>query len=87
MKVIFLYIPKSDHGTQTERYAEELKKFYPEIEISLIDAESRDGVSISGLYDILQFPALVVVDQDMKLQKAWLGTMFPAMDQVKSYLV
>ena len=87
MKAIVLYIPKSDHGTMTENYVKEFKRFHGGVDISLLDAETREGVSLCKLYDILQYPALIVVNQDMMLQQAWLGSMFPDMNQVMSYMV
>ena len=85
MKAIALYIPESDHGAMTENYVNEFKRNYPDLDISLLDAESREGVSLSGLYDILQYPAIIVVDQDMMLHHVWLGRMFPSMGEIKTY--
>ena len=85
MTALILYIPRSDHGVMTERYLDDFKRDYPDSDISLMDAESREGISKCGLYDIFQYPSIIVFDQNMVMQNSWIGKLPPS-DEIMSYM-
>jgi hypothetical protein len=69
-----------------EEYLDDFRRQYPNLEIEVLDAESVEGVNKSAVYDILEYPALVVVDRDNTLQNMWLGKMLPQKQEIVSYL-
>jgi len=85
MKIIILYRSKSDHGRLTEEYANQLKKFHPDLNIDMIENDSQDGISKANIYGIMSFPTILVVDDRLTLINYWTGAMFPTMDEVASY--
>jgi len=86
MKLLVLYKPKSEHARLVEEYLEDLRRQYPTVDIEVIDAESVEGVNKSQVYDILEYPALLVVNRDNSLQNMWLGKMLPQKQEIVSYL-
>jgi hypothetical protein len=87
MKLLVLYQPKSEHARLMEEYLEDFRRLYPQIDIEVLDAESVEGVNICQVYDILEYPALLVVNRDQALQNMWLGKMLPQKQEVVSYLL
>jgi hypothetical protein len=86
MQALILYIPKSDHGSEVEGYVNEFNSRYPGLKIDLLDAESRDGVAKCKLYDILNYPSVIVFTEDMVLQNAWIGKL-PQFSEVYAYMM
>lgn len=85
MRLCLLYHPVSEHGRQVESYAREFTTRYnknPE----LISIETRDGADMARMYDVVQYPAVLVLADDGTLSKYWQGDMLPLMDEVAGYL-
>ena len=43
------------------------------------------GSATATLYDIMRYPAILVLQNDGYLQKSWEGEQFPLMDEIFSY--
>ena len=50
--------------------------------VHLVDADSREGIAICELYDVLQRPSVVVTDDDGKEIQSWHGQI-PAVPDVR----
>ncbi len=85
MKVLILYRPHSEHGRTVEEYVQEFQKRNRENRLEMIDVDTRDGSATASLYDVMQYPAILVVQDDGYLQRCWLGDRLPLMDEVASY--
>lgn len=85
MKAIVLYHPKSSHTRVVESYVREFAS-RGHGEISLVSLETKDGVDTARLYDIVQYPAILVTRDDGQLLKDWQGEQLPLMDEVVGYL-
>lgn len=70
MKALILYKPNSEHDTPVQGYVREFLRRTGK-GLDLIDAESREGISLAQLYDIVQFPALVAVRDDGEIIEKW----------------
>ncbi len=85
MKVAILYHPISSHARNVEGYAREFAgRGHGEIE--LISLETVAGADLAKLYDIVQYPAVLVSRDDGQLLKDWQGEQLPLMDEVAGYL-
>ncbi len=85
MKVLILYRPHSEHGRTVEEYVHEFQTRNREHKLEMIDVETRDGSATASLYDVMQYPAILVTQDDGYLQRCWLGDTLPLMDEVASY--
>jgi len=86
MKLLVLYQPKSEHARLVEEYLDDFRRLYPNVDIEVLDAESIDGVNKCQVYDILEYPTLLVIGQDGALRNAWKGKMLPQKQEIVSYL-
>ena len=86
MKLLVLYKPKSEYARSVEEYLDDFRHLYPEVEVETLDAESVEGVNKCVLYDILEYPALLALNDDNHLQNMWLGKILPQKQEVISYL-
>lgn len=70
MSINIIYRPNSETSSAAEAYANQFEREFS-AQIKLIDQDSKDGIRFSQLYDIMQFPALVVVQEDGALVNMW----------------
>lgn len=72
MKVTILYTK----STPADRHIEYLqRKLESEegIPVTMLDADSRDGIALAELYGAVQRPAVLVTDDEGKLAAKWEG--------------
>jgi hypothetical protein len=85
MKVVILYRPDSEHARAVETFEHDFKVRNADIHVELENVDGREGAAMASLYDIMQYPAILVVSSDGTLQKMWVGGELPLMDEVASY--
>jgi hypothetical protein len=87
MKLVFLYRPNSEHSRDVEQYAKEFKQLYPNQTVELMDVDSVAGVDKARLYDIVEYPAVLVArDDDGSLSNYWTGEPLPLMNELVGHL-
>lgn len=85
MKASILYHPNAEFSRMVEQYVKDFARFHQQ-EIELVSLETREGADMARLYDIVRYPALLVVDGRNALARQWQGDKLPLMDEVVSYL-
>ena len=86
MKFIVLYRPDSEHATATETWMHDFDPHIPpEINKQVISLDTREGAATASLYDIVQYPAILVTTDDGVPMQIWSGPMLPLMNEVASY--
>jgi hypothetical protein len=85
VKVVVIYRPKSEHARAVEDY---LREFFRRTghKIEAVDIDSKEGVQMAGLYDIMQHPAILAMSEDGKLVQCWIGESLPLIDDVMGYM-
>jgi hypothetical protein len=86
MKLLILYRPHSEYSRSVEEFAQNLERVYPGNHALLTDADSSEGAQQAELYDIWQYPAILVLADDGGLVHSWLGSSLPLIDSVVGYL-
>jgi hypothetical protein len=84
MNILILYRPNSEHGRLIEEFVHEYRNRHPD-RLEVIDIDTREGIANATLYDIMQYPAILVVQDNGSVQKVWEGPQLPLMDEVASY--
>jgi len=84
MKLVGLYHAHGEYARLLEEYARDLERTHGKV-LELKDLETKEGADIATLYDIVQYPAILVVRDDGGLAKVWAGVTFPLMDEVSGY--
>ena len=81
MKALVLYRPNSEH----ERAVIELVRDYNKqtsFELEMLSLDTIDGSSKAEIYDIVQYPAILVTDDNGQLIKMWQGTPLPLINEI-----
>jgi hypothetical protein len=84
MKVLILYRPSSEHSRLVEDFVHEFQRRHSE-HIEVLSIDTREGDATATLYDIVQYPALLILQTDGNPQKVWQGEALPLMDEVAAY--
>lgn len=85
MKAFILYHPNSEHGLSTETFVHDFNDRNSH-QIELMSLETREGADKAQVYDITQYPAVVVTTDDGVMQKMWQGPQLPLASEVLGYL-
>lgn len=85
MKVLIFYRPQSEHSRMVETYIRDFQKTHPGQQVEVVNVDSPRGTSLVELYDIVQYPSIMVTQDDGVMQKFWLGEPLPLMDELASY--
>lgn len=85
MKVLILYRPNSEHGREVEEFIHDYQHNHETDRVEALNIDTRDGSAMASLYDVMQYPAIMVLRTDGYVQKLWQGQSLPLMDEVASY--
>lgn len=85
MKVLVIYRPNSDHGRLTEEFVRDFTRYHPDQKIEVLNIDSREGIATASLYDVVQYPSIMVLQTDGQIEKSWEGAALPRMDEVAAY--
>lgn len=85
MKTVLLYKPNSEHDTKVGDFVRDVKMQTGK-DVPIMDADSPEGIDFAQLYDIMQFPAIVVTDEEGHVQNVWQGDQFPLINELSYYL-
>jgi len=88
MKTTILYRPNSEHARSVDNFARDFKRAYSEFALDLVDVDSREGTQLIQLYDITDYPAIIVQrENDGSVSMIWQGAQLPMLDEVGGYLL
>jgi hypothetical protein len=85
MKILVLYRPNSEHGRLIEEFIHEYERTHHGGRVEALSLDTREGSATATLYDIVQYPAIMVIQTDGNVQKIWQGDSLPLMDEVAAY--
>lgn len=85
MKVVILYRPDSEFARAVETFIHDFKARNPGVHVDVLNVDSREGIALASLYDIMRYPAILAMAHDGSLLKYWEGSELPLMNEVASY--
>ena len=85
MKVLILYRRQSEQARKVEEFIHDFGRWHPEASIEVQDVDSREGMAIATLYDVLGHPAVLALKEDGQLVQCWQGDNLPLMDEIAYY--
>ncbi|MGH7156504.1 MAG: hypothetical protein ACREGG_00055 [Candidatus Saccharimonadales bacterium] len=86
MRAVILYHPGGEFAGLAEDYKRDFETRHQGKEIELLSLEEAAGAEAAKLYDVVRYPALLVISNDGSLLKLWQDQPWPVMDEVSSYL-
>ncbi len=85
MKITVIYHPVGEHARAVDEYIHEFSVRYPDFSVEMLSVESRAGAELASLYDIVDYPAIMVTDGTGRVAKVWQGAQLPIMDEIAYY--
>jgi len=85
MRVLIFYRPNSEYARITEDFIRDFKSRNDSSKIEVLNVDTRDGDATATLYDVVEYPAILVVQESGSVQKMWQGPAFPQFDEVAGY--
>jgi hypothetical protein len=85
MRTVILYHPKDEFAGMAEDYKRDYETRHHGKKIELLSLEEVEGSEMAKLYDIVRYPAVLVIADNGSLQKMWQDRPFPLFDEVASY--
>jgi len=86
MKVVVLYRPNSEHGRLVDDFIRNFQARYQANKLDILNIDTREGSATASLYDIMSYPAIMVLQTDGSMQKIWQGDSLPLIDEVAGYV-
>ena len=76
----------SEHASKTEGFIRDLQRMHDieERNLQIVNIDTREGMTLASLYDIMAYPAIVVTSDVGGFIKSWQGQL-PLMDELMSY--
>jgi thioredoxin-like negative regulator of GroEL len=81
MRVVALYHPASDSSRRVEEFAHDYSR-QTGGEVELVSLDGKDGADIAKTYDIVGYPAILVIRNDGQLMQNWQGSELPLIREV-----
>lgn len=84
-RVVVIYRDNSEHARPVEEFLREFER-RSGIKLETMSPDTREGASFAGVYDIMQYPTIVALDDDGKLLSMWPGVPLPLINEVRYYV-
>lgn len=85
MKALLIYRP---HSEQERPALDYMRDFAAQTgkQLPTLDPDSPQGAELCQLYDIMQFPAILVTDNEGHIQNLWKGEQLPTYSELSYYV-
>lgn len=84
MKICILYRPNSEFARSVEEYTHDIERIH-NIKPELLSIDTREGATMTALYDITSYPAVIALKDDGQVLQFWIGEHLPLMNEVAAY--
>jgi hypothetical protein len=84
VKVSVLYRSNSEQERPVVEFEHEYSKRTGR-HLSLYDLNTRDGVAMASLYDVMRYPAVLATSDDGSMLQLWQGDSLPLINEVMYY--
>ena len=84
MRVVIVYKYESDHAREVLDYLRDFERQTGR-EIETIDPEDRLGADFCRAYDVVEYPSVLALSDDGRVQQLWRGRPLPTISEVSYY--
>jgi hypothetical protein len=85
MKIIILYRPDSEYSRSVETFIHDYQAQHDSKRLEILNVDTRDGIAMASLYDVMQQPAILALRDDGSVLKSWEGNDLPLLEEVVAY--
>lgn len=84
MRVVMVWRDNTDYAREVINWLEELSRKTGK-EVESIDPDSMEGGSFVSIYDVVEYPTILALDNAGSVLAMWRGTPLPMIDEVAYY--
>lgn len=85
MRTVILYHPNSEQAALAEPFKHDYEARHYGFKIELVSLETIEGAAMARTYDIVRYPAILVINTDGSFQQLWQDQPWPPIEEVFSY--
>jgi hypothetical protein len=85
MRTVILYHPNSEQVGLAQTFKHDYEQRHYGYKIELISLETVQGSELASTYDIVRYPAILVLAPDGGFQQMWQDLPWPPIEEVFSY--
>ena len=86
MKLSILYHPESESARSVEEFSHNFHKQTGK-DAEFISLETKEGADLARIYDIVNYPAVLVRRDTGELLSSWQGENLPLINEVAGYML
>lgn len=87
MRVVCVWRRESDYGRSVEEWLRDFERRKGEEGvIEEMDPDTREGVEFCRVYDVVEYPTILALDDKGAVLGSWRGKMLPTFDEVSYWL-
>lgn len=87
MRAVILYHPNSEQVSLVEDFKRDYESRHYGHKVELVSLETPDGADMARLYDVVRYPALLVLNDDGAFQQMWQDQPWPPIEEVAAYAI
>lgn len=80
-----VYKTESDHARDVMTFLSDFER-QTNKQLDVVDPDTLQGADTCRLYDIVEYPSIVAVDDDGAIQNIWKGLPLPTISEVSYYV-
>lgn len=84
MRVVVVYKTESDHAREVFDWLRDFERQTGR-QLEQIDPETREGADFCRTYDVVEYPTLLALSDDGRLENFWRGSPLPTISEVSYY--
>lgn len=84
MRVVCIYKDNAEYSREVEDWIGDFERRTGK-EIEKINPDRIDGDSFARVYDVVEYPTVMALDDDGRMLDEWKGLPLPRMDEVSYY--
>ena len=85
MRVVVIYKEETDYARQVTDFMRDFERQTSHT-LETLNPESPEGISFTATYDIMEFPTVVALSDDGRLQNMWPGLPLPTINELSYYV-
>jgi hypothetical protein len=87
MRLVVLTREERDYSSQVRQWVREMERMLERSqELEVYSPDERDGAGLARAYDIMDFPAILVLTDEGRIVRSDVGLPLPSTDYVKNAL-
>ena len=82
MRLVIVWNEQTDYAREVRDWLKDFAHDTGGKKIESLDPETREGEDFCKLYDIVEYPTIIAVEDEGQMLEMWRGTPLPQIEQV-----